>query len=80
MSEIERQVQNWWSKLLAWLRGAQNGDAARKAKSTWEDMRTSDAARKAEAAFRDMREGEAGRKAKEAFRDLRDSSAGRDKV
>jgi len=30
MSEIERQARSWWDRLLAWLRGAQNGDAARK--------------------------------------------------
>ena len=32
MSEIERQARSWWDRLLAWLRGAQNGDAARKAR------------------------------------------------
>ena len=33
MSEIERQARNWWARLLAWLRGAQDGDAARDRKS-----------------------------------------------
>jgi len=91
MSEIERQVRGWWARLMAWLRGAQHGEAAQRAKTAFGDMRTSDtgrkaesalrdlrgsdAARKAEAALRDLREGEAGRKAKEAFRDLRDSEA-----
>ena len=32
MSEIERQVRGWWDRLLAWLRGSQSGDAARKAR------------------------------------------------
>ncbi len=56
MSEIERQVRGWWSRLLAWLRGAQQGDAARKAKSSLQDMRTSEAGRRAEATFRDLRD------------------------
>ena len=63
MSEVERQVRSWWSRLLAWLRGAQHGDAANKARSTWQDVRTSDAGRKAEAALRDLRQGEVGRRA-----------------
>ena len=30
MNELERQARGWWARLLAWLRGAQGGDAARK--------------------------------------------------
>jgi len=55
----------------------QDGDAARRAKTALQDVRTSDAGRKAEAALRDLREGDAGRKAKEAIRDLREGDAGR---
>ena len=47
MTEIEQQVRGWWSRLIAWLRGAQHSDAARKARDTMQDVRTSDAARKA---------------------------------
>ena len=46
MSEIERQVRGWWARLVAWLRGAQDGDAARKARETLQDVRTSDAGRR----------------------------------
>ena len=56
MSEIERQVRGWWDRLLAWLRGAQNGDAARKARETLQDVRTSDAGQRAESALRDVRD------------------------
>ena len=45
MSEIERQARGWWARLLAWLRGAQGGEAARKARETLQDVRTSDAGR-----------------------------------
>src|SRR6476646_9680680 len=79
MSEIERQARNWWARLLAWLRGAQNGDAARKARETLQDVRTSDAGQRAESALRDLRGSDATRKAKEAIRDLRDSASGRSK-
>ncbi len=72
MSEIERQVQGWWARLIAWLRGAQHGEAARRARSALQEARASDAGQRAEAAVRDLREGEAGRKAKAALRDLRD--------
>ena len=51
MSEIERQARNWWARLLAWLRGAQGGDAARKAREALQDVRTSDAGRRAESAL-----------------------------
>ena len=51
MSEIERQARNWWARLLAWLRGAQGGEAARKARETLQDVRTSDAGRRAESAL-----------------------------
>ena len=61
MNEIEQQVRGWWSKLIVWLRGAQHGDAASKARATLEDVRTSDAGRKAEAALRDLRDSTAGR-------------------
>ena len=65
MSEIERQARNWWARLLAWLRGAQDGDAARKARETLQDVRTSDAGRRAESALRDLKDSDASRKAKE---------------
>ena len=52
MTEIEQQVRGWWSRLIAWLRGAQHSDAARKARDTMQDVRTSDAGRRAEAARR----------------------------
>ena len=48
MSEVERQVRSWWSRLLAWLRGAQHGDTAQRAKTAVHDMRTSDTGRKAD--------------------------------
>jgi hypothetical protein len=54
MNEIERQARGWWARLLAWLRGAQGGDAARKARETLQDVRTSDAGRRAESALRDL--------------------------
>src|SRR6266480_3710357 len=75
MSEIERQARGWWARLLAWLRGAQGGEAARKARETLQDVRTSDAGRRAESALRDLKDSDAGRKAKEAVKDLRDSEA-----
>ena len=59
MSEIERQVRGWRDRLLAWLRGAQNGDAARKARETLQDVRTSDAGQRAESALRDLRDSDA---------------------
>ena len=68
MNEIERQARGWWARLMAWLRGAQNGDTARKAREALQDARTSDAGRRAESALRDMRDSDAGRKAKEAIR------------
>ena len=61
MSEIERQVRGWWARLLTWLRGAQNGDAARKARETLHDVRASDAGQRAESALRDLRDGASGR-------------------
>ncbi len=86
MSEIERQVRGWWARLLAWLRGAQGGDAARKgrkAKEAIKDLRDSEAVGKARDAakdvLRDLREGDTGRKAKEAIKDLRDGASGRGK-
>ena len=72
MSEIERQARNWWARLLAWLRGAQGGDAARKAREALQDVRTSDAGRRAESALRDLKDSDAGRKAKDAIKDLRE--------
>jgi hypothetical protein len=80
MSEIERQARGWWSRLLAWLRGAQRGDAAQRARTAVQDMRASDAGRKVETALRDLRDSDAGRKAKAALHDLRDSAASRDKT
>ena len=50
MTEIEQQVRSWWSRLIAWLRGAEHGDAARKARAALQDVRTSDAGRRTEAA------------------------------
>jgi hypothetical protein len=70
MNEIERQARGWWARLLAWLRGAQDGDAARKARETLQDVRTSDAGRRAESALRDLKDSDAGRKAKDALREL----------
>ena len=61
MSEIERQVRSWWDRLLAWLRGAQSGDTARKARETLHDVRSSDAGQRAESALRDLRDGASGR-------------------
>ena len=57
MPEIEQQVRSWWSRLIARLRGAEHGDAARRARTAMQDVRTSDAGRRAEAALRDLRDG-----------------------
>ena len=77
MSEIERQARGWWARLLAWVRGAQNGDAARKARETLQDVRTSDAGRK-DRSRRCATCGTGRRRAARpsaAVRDLRDSEA-----
>ena len=79
MTESEQQVRGWWSRLIAWLRGAQHGDAARKARDTMQDVRTSDAGRRTEAALRDLRDSDAGRKAREALRDLRNGTTTHEK-
>ena len=43
MTEIEQQVRGWWARLIARLRGAQDGDAARKSRAALQDVRTSEA-------------------------------------